>query len=339
MNPTIPQAGKPMRPTLWPVLGVTRFVLALIVASTHLYNFNVGGTAALLGTFGSMSAVLAFLVISGYSIAHSIERERTGFYGRRVDRIYPTYLFAVIYGVIPFLIAGPVVGSLEAPRTIWPFIANALMLQGFLSPSLATIGTNWTLSIECALYLLAPIFLRLSAKAIFALIACSAAAYSFLNQGGTVMHVPYGGIGVGMLAWAWLTGWCLYRYPGAASRLLLIVGAAAIALCPVDHQYLGETTWAIFAIIMVCLPDMPTLPNQLARLFKWLGDLSYPLYLLHFPTYALLSALHVRLNGWAMIGLSIAAAAICLHAVDLPYRAYAKRRRTANLLDRAPSAA
>jgi peptidoglycan/LPS O-acetylase OafA/YrhL len=91
----------------WKVLAGLRFFLAWIVVCYHLKNFIPDYGKDFLCTFGKLNgltAVLGFLLISGYSIAHSLTKNPEGFYNRRFLRIYPLYFCAVIVSLIPFLI-------------------------------------------------------------------------------------------------------------------------------------------------------------------------------------------------------------------------------------------
>src|SRR3954447_15185767 len=64
-------------PDSWKILGGLRFALAMIVLFGHLVRFvpdqgPINKGLLLFGGLGAAAAVFCFLVISGYSIAHSI---------------------------------------------------------------------------------------------------------------------------------------------------------------------------------------------------------------------------------------------------------------------------
>src|ERR1700721_1783490 len=85
----------------WDVLSLLRFLLAFVVAVGHLDPFAALGPLRAVENLGSFEAILGFLLISGYSIGHSIQKKPVGFTRRRMLRIYPVYLAAV---VLTFLI-------------------------------------------------------------------------------------------------------------------------------------------------------------------------------------------------------------------------------------------
>jgi peptidoglycan/LPS O-acetylase OafA/YrhL len=89
----------------WAVLAGLRFFLALTVVGNHL-RFVVNEQRpwwSPIARYNAFGSVLAFLLISGYSIAHSYNRQPAGFYGRRFWRIYPVYLFCLGLCAISFL--------------------------------------------------------------------------------------------------------------------------------------------------------------------------------------------------------------------------------------------
>lgn len=63
----------------WSVLALMRFALASIVAITHLSDFGPLGVWAFIPMFGAFEAIAGFLVISGYSIGASYQKESKGF--------------------------------------------------------------------------------------------------------------------------------------------------------------------------------------------------------------------------------------------------------------------
>jgi peptidoglycan/LPS O-acetylase OafA/YrhL len=95
----------------WPILGAVRFFLALVVVGAHLVWFDRSDEVGRqLGMFSGIVAVIGFLVLSGFSIAASLERERAGFYARRFRRIFPLYALAIASAwAVPAFFGGAVV--------------------------------------------------------------------------------------------------------------------------------------------------------------------------------------------------------------------------------------
>ncbi len=88
-------------PSQWAVLALLRGVLALIVVATHLVWF-IPETPAWLHTVWSLdgkSAVIGFLLVSGYSIHASLSAKEDGFIQRRFWRVYPLYFTCIVLTV------------------------------------------------------------------------------------------------------------------------------------------------------------------------------------------------------------------------------------------------
>src|ERR1019366_8528321 len=84
----------------WEALALLRFFLAWIVLSQHLTSVtDHSGWVEALSSFDGKAAVVGFLLVSGYSIAASLDRESEGFYRRRFLRVYPLYFFAIVFAV------------------------------------------------------------------------------------------------------------------------------------------------------------------------------------------------------------------------------------------------
>jgi hypothetical protein len=63
----------------WEALALLRFFLAWIVLSGHLTSYtDHSGWAEALSSFDAKAAVVGFLLVSGYSIAASLDRESEG---------------------------------------------------------------------------------------------------------------------------------------------------------------------------------------------------------------------------------------------------------------------
>lgn len=149
-------------PAAWAVISGLRFVLAAIVVLGHCSLLVAGPHDwTYIGMYlHQVSAVFGFFIISGYSIAASLERSAQGFYRRRFARIWPLYLGCIAFGLL---------ATLAAPRGFtWPtgihcgqvtlisIIASFLMLQTILGPSIPIVGQIWSLCPEWWHYMVAP---------------------------------------------------------------------------------------------------------------------------------------------------------------------------------------
>lgn len=256
------------RTSPWPALALARGVLAVIVAIGHLGLF-LTEPPALVRLCGDLSfgAVVAFLIISGYSIGASLERSAQGFYRRRLKRLGPWYAVALIAGV------------LAQPDTVWQVLAaSTLFLQGWIAPALAGNTPLWSLGVEAACYLVAPL-LHKRPRFALALAAISLVCYLFAPILGHANYPreAFGGVAWLCLSWAFVAGLLLRQRPRAAITLAGI-GAAVTTL----QAGMGGAI-LLAAVALLCLKPFPA-PRWAVRI----GDLSYPLYLLHVPLYALM---------------------------------------------------
>ncbi len=304
----------------WPVLALLRFALAAIVVSSHLTWFVPGGRSLPLTglePLGALSAVLGFLFVSGYSIAHSVDRRPGRFYRRRILRIYPLYVLAIGLSIVPFLGHGPVAHCLgrDFARPTWRNVAfNLLMLQNTAGLPLRSNDVIWTLAVEVIYYGLAPLFARASNRFLIGAVLASALAYG-LHQWLGLGHFAterWGGPAA-CLAWAWVGGFLLHRRRGDVAVVAGLVALTAVAV-NVHVRYASpySVSTACLAVLVVALGGQVALPRWTTRAALVLGDVSYPLYLIHVPVLVLAqSRLHLT-NPWCLVGLVLAASSVAV---------------------------
>jgi peptidoglycan/LPS O-acetylase OafA/YrhL len=156
-----------------PQIDGLRFVAIGMVVLFHLNGYLVGKSATYhtavqfswMGTFAGVGfhGVELFFVISGFILAlpfaaHFLENKPSvnlkKYYLRRVTRLEPPYLLAVI---IMFLLA--IMVQRESAGILFPHFASSLFylhssIYGAMSP---VIGVGWSLEIEIQFYLLVPL--------------------------------------------------------------------------------------------------------------------------------------------------------------------------------------
>ena len=317
----------------WSVLSLLRFVLAFGVMTTHASTI-VGLTwwDTLMPAFGG---VAGFFVISGFSIAASHNARPAGFLRRRLLRVYPLSLLITTVAVASlYLMGGSVVtahhGTMTLP-TPAETISTLLLANGLLYATPFLLHPFWSLNCEMIYYAAAPWILKRATWPLCLLLALSAALHSYPPDGQWLRVYPearYGQGAFGML-WGWLLGVLAFRLP---NNLCLTLFAAI--LCNgllVVFQHDGNTLAAVvYAIVAMCVCNLNRirLPSSLVNLANYLGELSYSLYLVHYPISVLLgAALLRRMSPVADVGICWAASlllsAALYHLVDRPIR---KRR-------------
>lgn len=321
----------------WALLGGLRFFLALIVLACHVAQHPAihWNPLAPLEMFSGLAAVFAFFMVSGYSICHSIEEKPEGFYGRRIDRIYPVFFACYLLALVPLLLGSlwPSHALVAPPDSIWTLIVNAVPLQGFLVEKLPTIGPAWSLGVEVFFYALAPWFARCSNKALWRMIGASLtlhAVSAWLGvseySGATSALVP------ACTLWIWLLGWQVRKCGNcpAIQRYAVAFAVAGFSLSAVGSvavQRLAYATIAVSVAVIVFQGEIKLSPRA-ARVLRYLGELSYPLYLCHVPVlFTLATAWPALTFGPVYLAAVFLTTAAIYHFIDLPMRARAKASR------------
>jgi peptidoglycan/LPS O-acetylase OafA/YrhL len=327
----------------WDVLSLMRFFLAFIVALTHLKAYAPLGPLAWIERLGSFEAILGFLLISGYSIGHSIQKRPDGYFLRRMWRIYPVFLAAtaITYAV---------------ERNAWTgvftahFIANLFFLGQIVDPN-SYVGPAWTLDLEVWLYCLAPLLLGLRRRMLELLIGASIACYALYTIGRTLFHLPHyagtiGGINLPCLAFIWIAGFYLSTSRDK-KRPLKIAGGLFLAhfllmlaiqfFYRAKHHELAAFVFTdlsgfigialLLAIIFITFRGVVAHRFHLARwqsrLCRFLGDISYPLYLVHYAVFS--CAAYYFSNSVVLLLLALAVSTVVYFACDI----YSQRRKMA----------
>lgn len=267
----------------------------------------------------AQTAVSVFIILSGYAIWRLAAREQghwLPFMRGRVWRIYPVYLVALalacagaalLPGIRSHLAWGNdfyfgtlgVFSKAEREAPLAHLAAHLTLLHGAVPqqalPAAAgsILSPAWSLSLEWQFYLVAPLLWRARRNPL-AWLAVGAVAWlghryrwMFANPMNAFLpsHVPLFLIGIGSAAAedAWNTR-------ETARRLTVLAGIAAlVALALFRHL----DRWALliwlptFAVAAGWLGDSPPVRFLRSTLqcppLQWLGRISYPLYLLHWP--------------------------------------------------------
>jgi peptidoglycan/LPS O-acetylase OafA/YrhL len=327
----------------WSILAGLRFFLASIVAVNHLGDYTSLGFLGFIPAFGSFEAILGFLLISGYSISVSYMKEPAGFLVRRLKRLYPIYLASIVITLCVniFLLR-------QRAVSIGDLVLNALFLNQLLTSS-SFVGPAWSLSLEFWLYCLAPALLKLRPQWTRALVALSFASYLLYTVCRTLFHLPYySNVGYGanllLLSYLWICGlrlarqsrnpWPVMRDIGAIFLGHWTLSAAIQFLYRAKHQALARflacdlhdlmmaaVTLAIIYLVFSIYVVAPAKSAAPSRPLRFLGDISYPLYLIHMPVYIILKNAGLT-SPFAYYLLALAASAGLYWTLDL----YSRRR-------------
>ncbi len=326
----------------WEVLSLLRFFLALVVAIFHLSLVMDVGFARNIVELGPLEAVLGFLLISGYSIGYSIAKEAKGFLGRRLWRIYPIYLAAML--LTYFVQREPLTASLA-----WTISINLLFLNEVVVRT-SYIGPAWSLSLEVWLYCLAPFLICLRAKSLELLIVLSFLCFAFYTCGRTLFHWPYYvgapyGINLPTLAFVRLAGFYLAVSTANRTRPLRLIGLLFLGYMALTFIIQGlyrlkhgemplflshdlidyAANSLLFLLLYLVFRGVVHHKFHLSlfqrRICHFLGDISYPLYLVHPAVFIFLS--RYNQNAWLQLLAALLTAAVVYNCCDF----YSRRRK------------
>lgn len=324
----------------WSLLALARFLLASGVAFSHLEHLGKPWAVQI-----GFEAVLGFLLISGYSIGSSYIKEPEGFLKRRALRIYPVYLGALVLACAlqPLPLSW---------HSAWTIIQNLFFLNQLTTHD-SIIPPAWSLSLEVWLYCLTPWLAKLSASRLRMLMYASFVLFCAHEIGRTVFHFSYyAGIGYGinlpLLSFAWLAGFVIAREPTSAKRTLrdcAAMFASYMALSVsihvaylIKHQMLGWFDLASDALRAGVLLGVVALFQRIVSertgrtknaTMLGLGDVSYPLYLVHLPIYLFLADIGIR-SSWASVTIALLTAYLFYRLLDF-YSQRPRERLTASV--------
>ncbi len=306
----------PFKIERWSLLAGLRFLFAMIVVCTHLGNcFSPGNRIVQwVSSFGSFEAILGFLLVSGYSVGSSCLKESEGFLKRRFLRIYPVYLFSIVFalGVDHW----PLAQSLPSPKYT---ILNLFFLNQIFTTS-SLVGPAWSLALEVWMYCLCPFLLVAQPRLLRVLCLGSFVCYAVYTLGRSAFHLPYySGVGYGgnllFLSFAWICGLRLADTRGDRAQALrdttvyfalhILIQLSVAAVSQYRHHHSFLPSWHDFIAgiqhaitLLIALLVFHNIGNGVAIgarsvALRFLGDISYPVYLLHFSWFALLVSFHV----------------------------------------------
>lgn len=346
-------------------LDLIRALAAIAVVVGHAVQLNVYTGAFPFSIALQKNAVVVFFVLSGMVIAASVDRDRRTlgqFAIARISRIVPVAWGAIAVSLaVAALDVGLPGNPIFAEDRDWADLGPALLAAVFLSESYTTQfrpnAPYWSLSYEVWFYALfaAATYLRGRSRAIWLVLLALLAGPNIL-----------------LLMPAWLIGTLLVRAP-AARRIglvpaCLLVGAAAAALFIVPgfamrgfallHQYvpwqLGFSLYAITDTLLAIavaggLAGLRTLSGRSVTIpvgaepaIRWTANMSFSLYLLHWPLLKLVHMAGLTAGestlGFALIIATVVAVSGAFAAVTEHTR-YAVRDWMERMFRRGPTAA
>ncbi|RZL40655.1 MAG: acyltransferase [Pedobacter sp.] len=289
----------------WEYLSILRFFLAFIVMAGHLGDFTSQGPLTFFTWMGSFQAILGFLLISGFSIGQSLKRNPSDYFKRRAQRIYPIYIASIL-----------LVFCMEQPPISVDLFSTLLINIFFLNQAVTNnsfVGPAWSLSLEVWLYILAPLLIKFTYKNLRGIICFSFLSYVLYQCGRTLFDwnyysgVPYA-LNLLFLSFIWIAGLSLSKFENTRQLLkLLLIGhfslntAIQIVYRIKNNDLLNLFTTDLIKFIFGALilfvtfyvvvrnDKLPAVSEKTKTAFNFLGNISYPLYLIHIAIFSIAS--------------------------------------------------
>jgi peptidoglycan/LPS O-acetylase OafA/YrhL len=264
-------------------------------------------------------AVDFFFALSGFVLGHAYDarlardagaREKLtlwGYFKRRLIRLHPMVVAAMVIALIAYL-ADPFVGDSQriGVKLPWSLLATAFLLNLLLLPTPtlpntfgethSVDGPSWTLLQEYIANLLYGLFGRKLTLGIHILL-CVASAVAL-----TLTAVHFGDLGHG---WGWSDFWvapvrlvCPFLLGLLVSRsklswavphpfIILSLVLLAVFFAPIMGRLNGLFEAAcviiLFPAVLAGGTGADTMRGWQGRICRFAGNLSYPLYIIHYP--------------------------------------------------------
>lgn len=324
---------------------------AVAVAMVILFHFQ------LLNLSGGFLGVDVFFVISGFVITEIIQKNHisgqysiTNFWRRRVLRIIPNfYATTLIFLIISYFIYLPedFIKNIQSAKISLLFFSNVhfFLLTDYFSSdkSFLLFLHHWSLSVEEQFYIIFPLYISLIYKfwrfrlyLIISLLIAALLCY-FCYYQTSAMHAFYL---LPARAWEFLLGSAIAFVPkhhflnSLRSGTLSIIGlflivVAALGLVPSIHFVQLDLFCAVLGTALVisgCLfgTENPVSSFLSAAPLRFLGRISFSLYLVHWPVYVLAQYISIEPltlpNRIALLLPTFAIAWTFWRVVEVPFR-------------------
>jgi len=316
MNTTVP-ATKPH----YLILDGLRGIAAIMVVIFHIFEAHAGGSHIDQIINHGYLAVDFFFMLSGFVIGYAYD-DRWGtittgnFFKRRLIRLQPMVVMGMVIGAIAYYFGAGGLFPMIAGMPAWKVVG--IMLIGFtlipVPPSMdirgwdemhPLNGPGWSLFFEYIANILYALFVRKFSKtALAVLVFLSGAAlihYAVTSDSGDVIGgwsvtLPQLRVGFTRLMYPFFAGLLLCRVVKIKhiknaflwSGLLLVLILAFPRVGGANHLWMNglyDSLTIIFIFpLVIYLGAGGTVHNAASlKLSKFFGDISYPVYITHYP--------------------------------------------------------
>ncbi|MCI1683119.1 MAG: acyltransferase [Bacteroides sp.] len=355
------------------ILDGLRGVAAMMVIVFHLFEAHSGGNHLIQLINHGYLAVDFFFMLSGFVIGYAYDdrwKKMTlgTFFKRRIIRLHPMVIMGSIIGAALFFFQSspcyPAMHDVKVSTVLWVMLLGATLLplpvnmdiRGWTEMHPLN-GPAWSLYYEYIANILYGLFIRRFSKTMLSILVFLAACATL----HLCLTAPSGDI-VGGWSLTWeqqYVGFVRLTYPFFAGLLLSRFGKlihikrGAFWVCSLfivvilivpriggADAYWTNGLYEAFCIIclfplIVSMGAGGNVTGKSARVCKFLGDLSYPIYITHYPLIYVYTAYvcnhHLSITDaipymvLTVIG-AIVLAYACLKLYDEPVREWLKKR-------------
>jgi peptidoglycan/LPS O-acetylase OafA/YrhL len=316
------------------MFGIYRYLLAHMVVVAHL--------AYAVGMWSGAYAVFSFFALSGYLMTMVLDTtyaaSRKGlerYVVNRALRIYPPYLLVTLLA-IGVVLWDPYwakqIGNMSMPRDPIEWLRNLGIFTLHLEPKTTArlVPPSWSVDIELCFYVAMGLGLARGRRIVMVWLLGSLAYTAWIVAIDLEFPLRYARLGAASLPYA--MGAALWTHRETIGRLvgawwhapLSIVLYLANALDPKaiwGDAFMGgfyvSLALTAYVIAGLAVVDAARVPAWLRRADILLGNLSYPVFLCHFPVASVMAILGYSFTkGWELFWLSLPAVnivALALH--------------------------
>ena len=340
------------------ILNGMRGLAALVIVVFHFMEIIITDFSKIFIAHGFL-AVDFFFVLSGFVIAYAYdnriaEMKLKTFVKLRLIRLQPLVVIGSILGLLTFVF-DPYTNIYAAygfRETAMLFLTSVFMIPyPVVSERYFNLfnlnAPSWSLFWEYVANLAyATILFKASKKilAIFAFIGAAALFYiswQYLNllggwNGETFFH------GFARIFFSFSMGMLIHRSGWIIKNNLGLLGMCGLLMLAFLVPYNEQWTWLVEPIIvifyfplLVSLGAGATLSNKYQKINKFSGDISYPLYMTHYPfmwifaNYVVAGEPSMNQLAWVIPVSTIALVALAyvvMQTIDTPVRSYLRTR-------------
>jgi Predicted acyltransferases len=352
------------------ILDGLRGVAAIMVVAFHICEAHSTSSLTQIINHGYL-AVDFFFVLSGFVVGYAYDdrwhkMSVLDFFKRRLIRLHPMIIMGMIVGAVCFYFQGSVLWPSIPHVPVWKMLL--VMFIGFtLLPVSSSLdirgwqemhplnGPGWTLFFEYIANILYGLFVRKFSKvalSILVFVAACALIHLAVTHGDVIggwsLELSQFRIGITRVMYPFFAGLLLYRssklthikHAFFLCSLLIVVALAIPRIGGSEHLWMNGlydslTIIFIFPFIVYLGASGELKGKYAVRTCKFLGDISYPIYITHYPLIYIYTGWvadnKVSLSGIFPYGLIVLISAIllayaCLKFYDEPVRAWLKKK-------------